>query len=92
MSRKPLFDLGTVVITANAKEVLDPIEYFSALRRHASGDWGVMCIEDKEQNDEAVVTGEERIFSAYLTKDGRKFWIITEWDRSITTVLMPEDY
>lgn len=89
---KPKFSLGQVVITAHAQEVLLPEDYTMALLRHQSGDWGVMCDEDKALNDEALASGEERLFSAYKTHDGVKFWIITEWDRSITTVLMPEDY
>jgi len=60
------------------------------LIRHASGDWGCVCPEDAELNDEALVR-EERILSAYKV-DGRKLWVITEWDRSITTVLFPEEY
>jgi hypothetical protein len=58
--------------------------------RHRSGDWGDVCDEDKKLNDEAV-DGEGRILSAY-TVDGEKVWVITEWDRSVTTVLFPSEY
>ncbi len=61
-----------------------------AVMRHRSGDWGDVCDEDKKLNDEAV-DGEGRILSAY-TVDGEKVWVITEWDRSVTTVLFPSEY
>jgi hypothetical protein len=61
-----------------------------SIQRHASGDWGDVCDEDKKLNDLAV-DGECRILSAY-TVDGAKLWVITEWDRSVTTVLFPEEY
>jgi hypothetical protein len=62
----------------------------ACLSKHASGDWGEVCAEDKESNDQALKDGD-RILSAY-TINGRKIWIITEWDRSVTTVLFPEEY
>ena len=61
-----------------------------ALHRHFDGDWGEMCPEDKRVNDQALKDGA-RLMSSY-TIDDRKVWIITEWDRSVTTVLFPEDY
>lgn len=60
------------------------------LMRHASGDWGAVCPEDSQINDEALIR-EERVLSAYEV-DERKIWVITEWDRSVTTVLFPEEY
>jgi len=59
--------------------------------RHQSGDWGNLDSEDRNSNDQALARGG-RIFSAYNATDGTKFWIITEADRSVTTVLLPEDY
>ncbi|HRJ27381.1 MAG TPA: hypothetical protein PLO61_07725 [Fimbriimonadaceae bacterium] len=59
--------------------------------RHASGDWGEVCDEDRASNEEALVEGL-RLMSVYTSTSGLTFWIITEWDRSITTVLLPEDY
>lgn len=64
------------------------------LNRHLSGDWGDLCEDDKKLNDEAV-KNEDRILSAYNlnTSDGdNKIYIITEWDRSVTTVLFPSEY
>jgi hypothetical protein len=62
-----------------------------ALRRHARGDWGEVGVEDQRANDRAVQDGG-RLLSAYSTKTNVKFWIITEADRSATTVLLPEEY
>ena len=63
----------------------------AGLRRHARGDWGDLEEEDREANDGALASGE-RLLSAYSADDGTKFWVITEWDRSATTVLFPEEY
>lgn len=62
----------------------------SSLRRHASGDWGEVCSEDKQLNDSAVKEGT-RLLSSY-SHNNTKIWIITEWDRSVTTILFPEEY
>lgn len=86
-----LFSLGQIVATPGALNVLSQKEIFKALSRHQNGDWGDLCEEDKKANDEAVEQGF-RILSAYKTKDGTKFWIITEADRSATTILLPEEY
>ena len=86
------FSLGQVVATANASETLSRSAIFLALDRHAAGDWGDVCEEDRQTNEAALNPGEpQRIMSVY--KDGETvFWIITEWDRSVTTILLPEDY
>lgn len=88
------FELGQTVVTRGVAEVMENEEFSKFLTesiiRHANGDWGDMCEEDKETNDYAV-DHEERIFSAYEKGDW-KIWIITEWDRSVTTVLFPSEY
>jgi hypothetical protein len=84
------FPLGQVVITANAQHRLDPAVLQEGLRRHALGDWGDLGREDIRTNEQALKHGD-RLLSAYGQADGR-FWIITEWDRSVTTILLPEDY
>jgi hypothetical protein len=61
------------------------------MARHVSGDWGELDDEDKQSNEEALKDGS-RLLSAYLDRNNVKFWIITEADRSATTVLLPEDY
>ena len=84
------FPLGKIVMTANASGRLDAVAVNDGLRRHASGDWGDLPPEDVEQNEFGLKHGE-RLFSAY-GKGEKRFWIITERDRSVTTVLLPEDY
>lgn len=83
--------LGRTVITANVKNILSDLDIATALSRHQSGDWGELCDEDREVNEDALENGF-RIMSVYTSKNGTKFWVITEADRSCTTVLMPEDY
>jgi hypothetical protein len=90
MTRAVRFPLGQVAITANASLRLLTEEVMTALSRHASGDWGDLCPEDTLANDHAMNDGG-RLFSAYGQGEER-FWIITEADRSITTVLLPNDY
>ena len=84
------FPLGDIVITANAEATLDPTDVRQGLSRHAAGDWGEVSAESKEDNDLSLEQGH-RVMSVFLS-GGRRFWIITEADRSVTTVLMPEDY
>jgi hypothetical protein len=84
------FPLGQVAVTANASVRLTTEEVLTALRRHASGDWGDLCPEDTLANDSAVQQGC-RLLSAY-GQGSCRFWVITEADRSVTTVLLPEDY
>ena len=90
MTRPARVPLGELAITASASLRLTTEEVLTALRRHASGDWGDLCPEDTLANDEALHRGG-RLLSAYGQGDHR-FWIITEADRSVTTVLLPEDY
>lgn len=98
MSKRALFDLGRVVFTAavDAHCKQNPIARYGAvievLTRHASGDFGDVVAEDWQANEQAVDEGY-RVFSAYKgTALGDKVWVITEADRSATTVLYPEDY
>jgi hypothetical protein len=84
------FPLGQLVITANASLRLATEEVLTALRRHASGDWGDLCPEDAMANDLALHHGG-RLFSSY-GQGAARFWIITEPDRLATTLLLPEDY
>ena len=92
--QRQLFKLGQIVTTANFANTLGDAhtkEAQSALGRHRMGDWGDCCDEDSKPNDDALKNGE-RLLSVYHAETGTKFWIITEWDRSVTTVLLPEDY
>lgn len=85
------FELGQVLITPGARDALELKDVASSLVRHAGGDFGDVCEEDWTLNEEAVDTGD-RILSAYIDRNGEKFWIITEWDRSATTILLPDEY
>ena len=88
---KKAFDLGKTLITANAKEMLNDADVNVALGRHSACDWGDVSWEDRVRNNSALKTSA-RLFSAYHDSNDTKFWIITEADRSYTTVLLPEDY
>ena len=90
-NNKPRFPLGATVITPNALDTLSEDEVMLALHRHHCGDWGHVCDADREENELSLKEGH-RLFSVYYSSQGKKFWIITECDRSATTVLMPEDY
>ena len=90
---QPLFELGQVVSTPGALYAFveaeqDPIDF---LRRHVTGDWGEVPEEDAEENDRSVEHGF-RVLSSYTLETGVKVWVITEWDRSVTTFLLPEEY
>ena len=89
--------LGQLVQTAGvaARVAEDPafeLHVLASIVRHAQRDWGNLCEEDKKLNDEAFESGEARILSAYEEVGMPKIWIITEWDRSVTTVLFPDEY
>jgi hypothetical protein len=90
-STLPRLMLGQVVITRGLSGVLTNQEIHTALFRHQCGDWGTVCPADWNENDEAMNSGG-RILSAYKSSGGVKFWIITEWDRSVTTLLLPDEY
>jgi hypothetical protein len=85
------FPLGQTVITPNALKQLTQDDVLGALTRHAAGDWGEVAPEDRQENELSLREGF-RLLSVYRSSAGAKFWIITEADRSATTVLMPEDY
>ena len=89
MERK--FELGTTVMTKSVFAKINFDFVRECVIRHASGDWGDVCKADRLLNDRAVESGE-RILSSYTDDEGNKIWVITEWDRSTTTVLLPEEY
>ena len=90
---EPLFDLGQIVGTPGALQALEEAELNPAelLIRHVTGDWGDLPDEDKEENTFSVEKGF-RILSSYKLESGAKIWLITEWDRSVTTFLLPSEY
>jgi hypothetical protein len=91
--KKPLFDLGQLVATPGALTVLEkagqnPMEFLS---RHVTGDWGEIPEEDRLENQFSLEKGF-RLLSSYRTTVGDRLWVITEWNRSHTTLLLPEEY
>ena len=88
---QPRFSFGRLVATPNGLSNIPNDEILASLSRHLRGDWGILDAEDWNANEQALAHGG-RLFSAYLSTQNVKFWIITEADRSVTTVLLPKDY
>lgn len=90
-----LFQLGAITATPGALHALGdtpaPVALLPLLRRHAMLDPGDLCAEDQQANRDAIAHGN-RILSAYTLPDDTRIWIITEADRSVTTILLPEEY
>jgi hypothetical protein len=91
--QQPLFSLGQLVATPGALAALEkagqgPLEFLS---RHVHGDWGDLCEEDRRENQFSLERGF-RILSSYRTLTDVKLYVITEADRSVTTILLPEEY
>ena len=87
---KPLFPLGRIVATPGVLEL--GIDLAPFIRRHHCGDWGDgLCGDDKQTNEDALVAGD-RLLSCYVVGGDDRIYIITEWDRSVTTLLLPEEY
>ena len=85
------FRLGRIVSTPNALSQLTHEDILLGIRRHQSGDWGEVTEHDRQANERALIE-HTRLLSVYHAESGIKFWLITEADRSATTVLLPEDY
>lgn len=92
-----MFETGKTVFTTNMfNRVTEDIGFYNfvmeSLEKYQNCDWGDTCEEDQEENNDAVKNGE-RILAVYICPvTGESIWIITEWDRSITTVLFPDEY
>jgi len=89
----PRFKPGRILATPAAVEVLADakVSIVDLLCRHIRGDWGDLSESDHQQNELAVAAGQ-RILSSYVVPGGQTVWVITEWDRSATTFLLPGDY
>ena len=87
----PKFPLGNLVATPNALAQIPNHDIQKALLRHSCGDWGLVDADDRAANDRALIEGT-RLLSVFESETKIRFWIITEWDRSVTTILLPEDY
>ena len=90
---KPLFETGQILGTPGVIDAFrrNNEEFSVYLERHTSGDYGTIEEEDKKENEISIKKGF-RILSSYTLKDGAKFWIITEADRTVTTFLLPDEY
>jgi hypothetical protein len=86
---EPRFPLGRTVATPGAMAL--GIDLNPYMRRHHRGDWGDLDECDKQANEDALIHGD-RILSHYKLGDGRRIYIITEWDRSSTCIMLPEEY
>ena len=99
ISKPHLFPLGIIAVTPGAIEAITGTAIFEMIDRHVRGDWGVVDAEDGYANNDAIMNGN-RILSAYPIDPEQPckgwgdncIWIITEADRSSTTVLLPEEY
>ncbi len=91
--RKRKFELGQLLATKNAHDTFTHAELQRCFNRHSWGDWGNVDAEDRASNERGLDKEEPgRLMSVYKFPDGRVLWIITEWDRSATTALLPDDY
>ena len=87
------FELGNTVMTRGVDEALEDRTELEniILQRHAEGDWGDLDEHDVSANEDALENGG-RLFSVYHLANGTKIYVITEWDRSVTTALLPQEY
>jgi len=93
LAKQGKFDLGQLLMTPGANEALLAAEHVPPefLLRHKHGDWGDLCAEDRRENERSLRVGS-RLLSSYQMRTEEKLWVITEWDRSVTTLLRPEEY
>ena len=90
------FPMGKIVMTRGVNDEIAENTLFSkfvlkSLKRHAQCDWGDLGREDTASNNSALKNAG-RLFSCYIEEGLKKIWIITEWDRSVTTILFPDEY
>lgn len=91
------FNCGMVLLTNGVRNLMLMDNQFikfvnNSFERHINGDWGDLDEEDKSMNDNGLKNGDDRLFSKYNYNDDTSIYIITEWDRSATTVLFPDEY
>ncbi|MGN7170821.1 hypothetical protein ACTHSJ_33675 [Paenibacillus cellulositrophicus] len=85
------FELGLIVVTQGVMELIDEVDQMVALNRHANCDWGYVSDKDMASNENGLMYGD-RLMSAYSNGIGTEFWVITEADRSSTTLMLPGEY
>lgn len=91
------FPIGSLLATCGVNDKVAEDTKFAkfvtkSFQRHCNGDWGDLDEEDKAMNDRALKRGDDRLFSKYEYDEETSIYIITEWDRSATTILFPEEY
>ena len=93
VQQRPLFILGQIYLTPGAETALEDADLspFDLIARHVHGDWGELPPEDIQANENALVQGL-RLLSRYTTSKGAALYVITEYDRSATTILLPQEY
>jgi hypothetical protein len=93
LHRPGKFELGQMVMTPGADLAMRAAQQVPPefLLRHKHGDWGDLPPEDVQENERALRVGS-RLLSSYRTRADERLWVITEWDRSVTTLLLPEEY
>lgn len=89
---EPRFSLGEILSTYDAEQVFEKAFMGMCLKRHAHGDWGDLDADETEENDQAFLAGNEEIRSVYSDPNGRVLWIVTAYDHSETTMMLPEQY
>lgn len=87
----PAFPLGRLAVTQGVADSIPREDASQGIVRHGRCDWGDLCPEDRAVNNAALRHGD-RLLSKYYAGDGTAFYVITEWDRSVTTILLPEEY
>ncbi len=85
------FRLGRIMTTPDARNSLTSSDLHTAIQRHQAGDWGDVDEHDRRANEHALIDGG-RLWSVYHARNGIKFWLITEANRSASTILLPENY
>lgn len=89
----PRFAHGRLLMTPGVRALIQEtrLDVLPYLHRHLQGDWGDLCDDDRRANDAALRNGD-RLLSSYAVSPAQKLWIITEYDRSVTTLLLPDEY
>lgn len=90
-NRASRFQPGRLVATPGVMSAVSRTDLMNAFQRHLQCDWGSVSHQDSARNDQSLQNGG-RLLSVYHSSEGQKFWMITEADRSVTTILLPEEY
>lgn len=91
MDGRPRFPLGRIRVTCKAMAMLTFADALNGLRSHANGEWGLLMQEDWWENELSLAHGHE-VTSIHLASNGKRFWIVTTGDRSLTTIMLPSDH